>query len=46
MGHVRGSTVYEAYIPRTLRHLGRNLERFPEWSGLRRVLARHIEELQ
>jgi len=45
MGAVRGSRVYLPYIPRTLEHLRRNLARYPELSGLRRALARHLEEL-
>jgi len=46
MGSVRGSRVYLPYIPRTLDHLRRNLARYPELAGLRRALARHLEELQ
>jgi aminoglycoside/choline kinase family phosphotransferase len=46
MGSVRGSRVYLPYIPRTLEHLRRNLARYPELSGLRRALARHLEELR
>jgi aminoglycoside/choline kinase family phosphotransferase len=46
MGSVRGSRVYLPYIPRTLDHLRRNLARYPELSGLRRALARHLEELR
>jgi aminoglycoside/choline kinase family phosphotransferase len=45
MTAVRGSAVYLPYIPRTLAHVRRNLSRHPELSGLRRVLAHHIEEL-
>jgi hypothetical protein len=45
MGSVRNSRVYLPYIPRTLDHLRRNLARYPELSGLRRALARHLEEL-
>jgi N-acetylmuramate 1-kinase len=46
MGAVRGSRVYLPYIPRTLESAKRNLVRYPEFSGLRRALAHHLEELQ
>jgi aminoglycoside/choline kinase family phosphotransferase len=46
MSTVRGTDVYLPYIPGTLLSARRTLERRPELSGLRRVLARHIEELQ
>ncbi len=46
MSTVRGSRVYLPYIPRTLANARRNLVRYPELSGLRRALARHLEELQ
>jgi hypothetical protein len=46
MSTVRNSRVYLPYIPRTLAHARRNLGRHPELSGLRRVLARHLEELR
>jgi hypothetical protein len=42
---VRANPVYLPYIPRTLAHARRNLLRHPELDGLRRVLARHVEEL-
>ena len=45
MRTVRGTDVYEQYVPRTLEHVRRNLVRHPELRGLRRVLAAHIEEL-
>jgi aminoglycoside/choline kinase family phosphotransferase len=45
MTAVRGSSVYLPYVPRTLAHVRRNLERHPQLQGLRRVLARHVEEL-
>jgi aminoglycoside/choline kinase family phosphotransferase len=45
-GTVKGSRVYLPYIPRTLEHARRNLARYPEFSGLRKALARHLEELQ
>jgi aminoglycoside/choline kinase family phosphotransferase len=41
----RANPVYLPYLPRTLAHARRNLARHPELAGLRRVLARHIEEL-
>jgi hypothetical protein len=46
MKTVRGTDVYDAYVPRTLAHARRTLARHPELSGLHRVLARHIEELE
>ena len=45
MKTMRGNDVYLPYVPRTLEHTRCNLARYPELSGLRRVLARHIEEL-
>ena len=45
-GAVKGSRVYLPYIPRTLANARRNLGRYPEFSGLRRALARHLEELR
>ena len=45
MASVRGNDVYLPYIPRTLAHARQNLARHPELEGLRRGLARHIEEL-
>ena len=45
MKTMRGNEVYLPYVPRTLALARRNLARYPELSGLRRVLARHIEEL-
>lgn len=45
MKTVRGNDVYLPYIPATLAHARRNLARYPELASLRRVLARHIEEL-
>jgi len=43
---VRGLDVYLPYIPRTLAHARRNLARHPELQALRRVLARHVKELE
>jgi aminoglycoside/choline kinase family phosphotransferase len=45
MATVRANPVYLQYVPRTLAHLRANLARHPEQDALRRVLARHIEEL-
>jgi hypothetical protein len=45
METVRGTDVYQQHVPRTLQHARRNLARYPELRGLRRVLAAHIEEL-
>ena len=45
MATVRDNHVYLPYIPRTLAHARRNLARHPELAGLRRALARHLEEL-
>jgi N-acetylmuramate 1-kinase len=42
---VKGNRVYLPYIPRTLANVRKNLVRYPELSGLRRALGRHIEEL-
>ena len=41
----RGNRVYLPYIRRTLVNARRNLARYPELSGLRKALARHLEEL-
>jgi aminoglycoside/choline kinase family phosphotransferase len=46
MATVREKPVYKQYVPRTLENARRNLHRYPELAGLRRVLARHVEELQ
>jgi aminoglycoside/choline kinase family phosphotransferase len=42
---VKNNRVYLPYIPRTLAHVRRNLARYPELSGLRQALGRHIGEL-
>ena len=42
----RGNPVYIQYIPRTLRYLARNLEKYPRFMQLRELLARPIEELR
>ncbi|MEP7308669.1 MAG: phosphotransferase [Acidobacteriota bacterium] len=41
----RGNPVYIQYVPRTLRYVRTNLERYPRFGRLREVLAEHIEEL-
>jgi len=45
MATVRGNEVYLPYVPRTLAHARRNLERHPELAGVLRVLGRHLPEL-
>ena len=42
----RRNTVYIQYIPRTLRYVRTNLEKYPRFARLREVLAEHIEELR
>jgi N-acetylmuramate 1-kinase len=46
MATVRGNEVYLPYVPATLAHARRNLERHAELAGLRRVLGRHVPELE
>lgn len=46
MASVRGTEIYEPYIPGTLRNARRNLARHSELRALWRVLARHVEELK
>ena len=41
----RGNPVYIQYVPRTLRYVRTNLERYPRFSRLREVLAEYIDEL-
>jgi len=41
----RQNTVYERYLGRTLSLVRSNLERNPQWHAMRRILARHCEEL-
>jgi aminoglycoside/choline kinase family phosphotransferase len=41
---VCGNLVYLEYVPGTLAHARRNLERYPELAGIARVLERHVEE--
>jgi aminoglycoside/choline kinase family phosphotransferase len=42
----RRNPVYIQYIPRTLRYLRANLERYPRFARLRTLLASHLHELQ
>jgi N-acetylmuramate 1-kinase len=46
MAVVRSNPVYLPYIPRTLAHVKRNLERHPELASMAAVLRRHLEELK
>jgi aminoglycoside/choline kinase family phosphotransferase len=46
MAVVRHNPVYLPYIPRTLAHVKRNLDRHPQLSSLASVLRRHLEELK
>jgi N-acetylmuramate 1-kinase len=46
MAVVRNNPVYLPYIPGTLAHVKRNLDRHPELASLATVLRRHIEELK
>ena len=41
----RRNPVYIQYIPRTLRYVRANLERYPRFGRLRELLAQHVEEL-
>jgi aminoglycoside/choline kinase family phosphotransferase len=41
----RDNPVYARYVEGTLRLIGANLERNPRWDALRRILARHCEEI-
>jgi hypothetical protein len=42
----RGKTSYLADVPRTLAYLRGNLRRYPRFSRLHEVLARHLEEVR
>jgi aminoglycoside/choline kinase family phosphotransferase len=42
----RQNPVYIQYMPRTLRNVRRNLERYPRFGRLREILATFIEELR
>ena len=44
IGH-RDNAVYERYVEGTLAMVRANLERNPRWDSLRRILARHCEEI-
>jgi len=46
MHTVRGKAQYLAHVPRTLAYLRHNLSRHAELGALRRVLARHLPELE
>ena len=41
----RRNPAYVQYMPRTLRYVRLNLERYPRFSRLRELLSRHIEEM-
>ena len=42
----RGNTAYLASVPRTLGYVRANLERYPRFKRLRRLLATHLDELR
>jgi N-acetylmuramate 1-kinase len=42
----RRNPVYIQYIPRTLRHVRKNLEHLPNFARLRELLATHVEEFR
>ena len=42
---VRHTGIYIQYIPRTLQYVRRNLERYPRFANLRRLLSVHLPEL-
>ena len=42
----RRNTVYIQYMPRTLRYVRGNLDRYPRFARLREILAAHLEELR
>ncbi len=42
----RGNAAYLASVPRTLAHVRGNLERYPRFRRLRRLLATHLDELR
>ncbi len=46
MAVIRSNPVYLPYIPRTLAHVKRNLDRHPELASLASVLRSHLEELK
>jgi N-acetylmuramate 1-kinase len=42
----RNNTVYIQYMPRTLRYVRANLDRYQRFGRLREILAEHVEELR
>jgi aminoglycoside/choline kinase family phosphotransferase len=42
----RGNPIYIQYIPRTLKYVRNNIEKYTRFARLRDVLATHIDELQ
>jgi aminoglycoside/choline kinase family phosphotransferase len=42
----RGNTVYIQYIPRTLRYVRTNLQKYERFARLRSLLAAHVEEVR
>ena len=42
----RRNPVYIQYMPRTLRYVRTNLEKYPRFARLRELLAAHVEELR
>jgi aminoglycoside/choline kinase family phosphotransferase len=42
----RNNTVYIQYMPRTLRYVRANLERYPRFGRLRDLLSAHLDELR
>jgi aminoglycoside/choline kinase family phosphotransferase len=42
---VRRTGMYLQYIPRTVQYVRRNLEKYPRFAALRRLLARYLPEL-
>jgi aminoglycoside/choline kinase family phosphotransferase len=42
----RGNPVYIQYIPRTLRYVRTNLQKYERFAPLRSLLAAHVEEVR
>jgi N-acetylmuramate 1-kinase len=42
----RANPIYIQHMPRTLRHVRANLERYPRFARLRELLAEHVDELK
>ncbi|MEQ1869452.1 MAG: phosphotransferase [Vicinamibacterales bacterium] len=42
----RGNSAYVQFMPRTLRYIRHNFERYPRFERLRSLLAAHVEELR